>query len=151
MTNKYKILVVDDTIEIRRLLTVFITKKLGYEVVTAASGQEGIDLMQKGQHFDLVLLDQMMPGMAGTDMLISMEFLNLKIPPTIMITANSSTHLAVEFMKIAGATDYQEKPLDLAILKVKIDNILHKDEKEEESYQRFKNIFAGANFKEIKI
>lgn len=61
-----RILVVDDE-EIPRKLRSLILQKQGYQVVTAASGKEALELLGAG-HIHLVLSDQMMPGMMGTEL-----------------------------------------------------------------------------------
>ena len=63
-----KILVVDDEAVQRDLLKGFLTKK-GYEITTAASGEEALDLFSRIP-FSLVLTDQKMPGMTGQALLI---------------------------------------------------------------------------------
>jgi CheY-like chemotaxis protein len=60
------ILCVDDE-EIPRLLRRLVLQKQGYEVVGVASGKEALEALAT-THFDLVLTDQMMPGMAGTEL-----------------------------------------------------------------------------------
>lgn len=60
------ILCVDDE-ELPRTLRQLILQKQGYEVIAAASAKEAIDILT-ARHFDLVLTDQMMPGMTGTEL-----------------------------------------------------------------------------------
>lgn len=63
---KITILCVDDE-KIPRELRKLILMKQGYSVITASSGQEALDLLRAGG-IDLILSDQMMPGMKGTDL-----------------------------------------------------------------------------------
>ena len=65
MTNA-AILCVDDE-ELPRKLRALVLQKQGYEVIAVASGQEALNILAV-RHFDLVLTDQMMPGMAGTQL-----------------------------------------------------------------------------------
>lgn len=60
------ILCVDDE-EIPRMLRRLVLQKQGYEVVAVASGKEALEALAAA-HFDLILTDQMMPGMAGTEL-----------------------------------------------------------------------------------
>jgi CheY-like chemotaxis protein len=64
--TKSVILCVDDE-EIPRTLRRLILQKQGYEVVVVGSGKEALEALASA-HFDLVLTDQMMPGMAGTEL-----------------------------------------------------------------------------------
>lgn len=93
-----------------------------YEVIEASSGQEAIDILKKPNDLDLVILDVMMPGMKGTEVLKGMKRIapNLAI---IIITGFSSTHVAVEALK-GHADDYIEKPIDIIKTKTIIANIL---------------------------
>jgi CheY-like chemotaxis protein len=63
---KTVILCVDDE-EIPRTFRKLILLKQGYEVVTASSGEQALEMLSD-RHFDLVLTDQMMPGMLGTEL-----------------------------------------------------------------------------------
>ncbi len=111
------ILVVDDSIDIRRILASRLTK-LGYKVKTAESGAQAVDMLEY-ETIDLILLDQDMMDMDGIE---TMNRIGEKVampPPAIMMTAYSSLHLALSFMK-AGGVDYVEKPFDFDVLNVKI-------------------------------
>jgi CheY-like chemotaxis protein len=63
---KTVILCVDDE-EIPRTFRKLILEKQGYEVVTASSGEQALEVLS-GRRFDLILTDQMMPGMVGTEL-----------------------------------------------------------------------------------
>lgn len=58
---------VDDEIELLKAHIIFLEKK-GYEVVTASNGSDAIDLC-KQQNYDLIMLDEMMPGISGLETL----------------------------------------------------------------------------------
>jgi len=105
----HRILVIDDESSIRELLRDFLSSK-GFEVVTASEGASGLDLL-KSEKFDLLLIDLMMPGMGGLDVLreINTEKIDTS---SIMITAYASVTTAVEAMKL-GAFDYITKPFVL--------------------------------------
>jgi CheY-like chemotaxis protein len=64
--TKAVILCVDDE-EIPRMLRRLVLQKQGYEVVAVASGKEALEALASA-HFDVVLTDQMMPGMTGTEL-----------------------------------------------------------------------------------
>ena len=107
-----KILVVDDEVEVVRLLENFLTSK-GYEVYTALNGADALALVKKVKP-DIVLLDIMMPGMGGIDTLKEIK----KIDPTtavIMVTAIIDEELANRAVKL-GAFDYITKPINIDYL-----------------------------------
>ncbi len=111
-----KILIVDDEDMQRDLLKGFLRKK-GYEVVTAANGQEALQRFME-LPFQLVLLDHRMPGLTGDEVLANMKAIN-PLVRAIMITAYGTVDNAVEVMKL-GADDFLEKPVDLVQLLDKI-------------------------------
>ncbi len=116
-----KVLIVDDNAGIRRMLTRQL-RKLNYEVFSVEGGQEAIDMLSS-ESVDIVLLDQMMPQMTGIE---TFEIIKEKISgnlPVIMITAQHSLELAVEFMK-RGGSDFIEKPIDMGVLEAKIKQVL---------------------------
>ena len=107
-----KILVVDDEIQVVRLLKEFLTSK-GYEVDTALNGEEALTKV-KSMNPDIVLLDIMMPGMGGIDTLKEIK----KFAPNIaviMVTAVIDEELANRAVKL-GAFDYITKPIDIHYL-----------------------------------
>ena len=117
ITNqKYRLLVVDDN-EMNRDLMSLQLRKQGYQVSVAASGYEALELLdsQEKQPFDLILLDIMMPGMNGLDMLLEVRkkhsMLNL---PIIMVTADDLEESIIEALQ-RGANDYLVKPLNLQV------------------------------------
>jgi DNA-binding NtrC family response regulator len=107
--NKGRILAVDDEQNIRRLIDNEFTLE-GYEVTTAHSGEEGLQILQH-QPFDLVLLDIKLPKLNGVETLRRLK----QIAPAtevIMITGYGDLETAVESMKL-GARDYVTKPFKL--------------------------------------
>jgi two-component system response regulator AtoC len=114
-----RILIVDDEAMQRDLLQGFLEKK-GYAVDVAAHGTEALSRFGRSP-YQLVLLDQKMPDMAGDEVLARMKEMN-PLVHAIMITAYSSVDTAVSVMKL-GADDFLEKPVDLAALLEKIQMI----------------------------
>lgn len=114
-----KILIVDDEDIQRDMLKGFLAKK-GYQVLTAANGQQALDLFN--QHpIQLALLDHNMPDMNGDEVLARMKEIN-PLVHAIMITAYGAVDTAVRVMQI-GADDFMEKPVDLVELLKKIEKI----------------------------
>lgn len=105
MTQKTpRILVVDDEEAIRRLLSIPLQKE-GYEVVVARDGQEALDLFAD-HHFDLVVLDIMMPRIDGME--VCRRLRSTSTVPIIMLTARSEEFDKVLGLEI-GADDYITK------------------------------------------
>lgn len=105
MTQKTpRILVVDDEEAIRRLLSIPLQKE-GYEVVVARDGQEALDLFAD-HHFDLVVLDIMMPRVDGME--VCRRLRATSTVPIIMLTARSEEFDKVLGLEI-GADDYITK------------------------------------------
>jgi DNA-binding response OmpR family regulator len=106
MVEKARVLVVDDELSIRLLLTEELSQE-GYEVSTAASGAEALAMLHNAT-FDLVLLDLKMPGIDGLQVMKEAHSL---APDTvvIMLTAYSTLDSAIEAVR-QGAHDYLIKP-----------------------------------------
>jgi two-component system, NtrC family, response regulator AtoC len=102
-----RILIADDEINIRRVLEA-ILKRDGYDVVTAANGEEALLRMSRGIH--TVITDLKMPGLDGMGLLRKLAIDHPDVP-VVMITAHGSVENAVEAVKL-GAFDYVEKPFD---------------------------------------
>lgn len=106
---KVKILVVDDERFITWSLKQYL-EKIGYEVFTAETGEDGIEIF-KTELPDIVLLDMHLPGMSGIDVLQTIKKLN-KDAIVIIITAHGDIQTAVSVIK-SGAYDFIEKPFEL--------------------------------------
>jgi len=107
--EKLKMMLVDD--EERFLST---TKKLlsrkGYEVFTASSGSEALDMLRT-HNIHVVILDVKMPGMDGIETLKTIKR-TYPLVEVIMLTGHATVESAVEGLK-SGATDYLMKPTDV--------------------------------------
>jgi two-component system response regulator AtoC len=118
-TEKSLIMVIDDDETVRRYLAEFLHSS-GYDVVTAASGAEGLALLKAGQEPDTVILDVMMPEMDGIETLTRIR--DLGEIPVLMLSAVGQARMVVQAIKL-GAVDYLTKPfededLDLALNRV---------------------------------
>jgi diguanylate cyclase (GGDEF)-like protein len=116
--NGTRILLVEDDELSRDVLARRLARR-GYEVVAVASAAEGLDRAQ-AEAFDLVLLDWMMPGMNGLEML---DRLRARATPSelpvIMVTARAESEAVVQALE-HGANDYVTKPvqLDIAVARI---------------------------------
>ena len=104
-----RVLVVDDQPQNVRLLEAMLSPH-GYEVLTAASGQDALQLLS-GEEVDLVLLDIVMPGMDGYDVCRRIrEVTSTAYLPVVMVTA-SGDEQKVKALQV-GADDFLTKPID---------------------------------------
>jgi DNA-binding NtrC family response regulator len=131
-----RILVIDDEESIRELLTDFLESK-GFEVSSTHDGESGLALLKEDK-FDLFLLDLMMPGMSGLDVLREASSQNITIP-SIVITAFASVQTAVEAMKF-GAFDYITKPFVLEDVHIAIKRALDVSRLQEENVRLKKEL-----------
>ncbi|MCX7820843.1 MAG: sigma-54 dependent transcriptional regulator [Brevinematales bacterium] len=117
---KGKILVVDDELNIRNTIS-DILKDEGYEIVIAESGEEA-EKKFFYEDVDVIILDVMLPGKSGIEVLktIHNEF---PIIPIIIISGHGDIRMAVEAMKM-GAFDFIEKPLSVERILTTVKNAL---------------------------
>jgi two-component sensor histidine kinase len=99
------LLFIDDDEELARLVERGLTR-LGFEVVHATSGSEGLDRLRRGG-IDVVALDQYMPGLDGLETLEQILAIP-SAPPVVFVTAAQDSSIAVTALK-AGAADYLVK------------------------------------------
>ncbi len=118
--KRAKILVIDDDESLRRVLEYNLAQE-GYAVLTAASGEQGIDLLRR-EGADLVVTDVRMAGMDGLQVMEQVRKLD---PNTqvIILTAFGTIEMAVEAMR-AGAFHYISKPFNRDELKLTISKAL---------------------------
>jgi CheY-like chemotaxis protein len=119
-----RILGVDDNGQNRELLERMLEKQ-GYAVTMAASGEECLKLIAE-RRFDLVLLDVIMPGLSGFDVLSRMRASqDLRDMPVIVISALDESSAAIRCIQM-GAEDYLPKPFDPVLLEARIGATLEK-------------------------
>src|SRR5436190_16957565 len=108
-----KLLLIDDEADVQySFRRIFDSPEI--ELITAASGEEGLKLIPKVKP-DLVLMDVRMGGMNGLETLRRLRQTNAKLP-VIMMTAYGTAQTAIEAMKL-GAYDYLLKPFEVPKLK----------------------------------
>ncbi len=141
----HRILIIDDEDSIRELLTDFLDGK-GFEVLSAPDGKIGINLL-KEEKFDLFLLDMMMPGLTGLDVLKELSSLKINVP-CIVITAFGTVQTAVEAMKL-GAFDYITKPFILDDISISINRALNVSKLQNENIKLKKELKKEYGFRRI--
>ncbi len=118
MSEPPTILVVDDLPANRELMSRRLERS-GFHVVCAASGREALDLLKRGP-VDLVLLDIMMPGMTGFEVLKTVRLARSPAAlPVIMVTAKTDAEDVVEALSL-GANDYVTKPVEYPVALARI-------------------------------
>ncbi|EMN4469574.1 response regulator [Aeromonas hydrophila] len=117
----HKILLVDDDLELTQLLTEILTLE-GFQVTVAEDGEEGLQRLAE-QHFNLVLLDVMMPKLNGFAMLARLR--KTHDTPVLMLTARGDSQDRVNGLE-AGADDYLAKPFDDRELLARVRAILRR-------------------------
>jgi len=117
-----RILVVDDLAPNRNLLEVKLKAEY-YDVLTAKSGEEALEIAKK-ERLDLILMDAMMPGMSGFEAcrLLKEDVRNLHVP-VVMVTALEDTKDRIRGLK-AGADDFITKPINDHNLKARVRSLL---------------------------
>ena len=120
-----RILIIDDDIYIGNMEEEILTKE-GYEVLRAYSGTEAL-LVLSGQRPDLILLDLMLPGLSGEDVLSK-----IKGVPVIVVSAKLDVDDKVKVL-LGGAADYITKPFDIKELLARISVQLREEERPRES------------------
>lgn len=134
--NKITILWVDDEIDLLKPHILFLENK-NYEVITCRSGQDALEEIAK-KRFDIVFLDENMPGLTGLETLNEIKVLDASLP-VVMITKSEEEYLMEEAIgsKIA---DYLIKPVNpnqiLLSLKKNLDNSRLISEKTTANYQQ---------------
>ena len=144
--QRYKILWADDEIELLKPHILFLTQK-GYDITPVTSGPDALDEIEEN-NFDIIFLDENMPGMTGLETLAQIKTKNADVP-VVMITKSEEEHIMEEAIasKIA---DYLIKPLNpnqiLLSIKKLLDNKRLVSERTNMSYQQdFRSISMAFN------
>ena len=128
MKDKNTILVVDDDRNIARLVQLYLEKE-GYRVISAERGDRAVELFRQDAP-DLILLDVMLPGMDGWQVLKTVRK-SSKVP-IIMLTAKDESFDKVLGLEL-GADDYVTKPFDAKELVARVKAVLRRTQPPEES------------------
>ena len=122
MNHKANILLVDDEEPVAELISSALSGQ-GYKVSVAFNGEDGIEKI-KGEKFDLVIMDIMMPGMDGITALGEMKKVDPEVE-VIMATGHGTMGTAIQSMR-KGAFDYLHKPFQIKELFAVVEKALEK-------------------------
>jgi two-component system response regulator MtrA len=115
------VLLVEDDRSIREVTAVGL-RRAGFEVTTAASGDEALAAANSGQ-FDALVLDVMLPGRDGFE--VCREVRRTQRTPILMLTARADSHDVVTGLEL-GADDYVTKPFELPVLIARLRAVLRR-------------------------
>ena len=120
-TRPAKILIIDDDVELVTLLVDYLTLE-GFEVKPAHDGQTGLNILSR-EVFDLIILDVMMPGMTGTQVLVKIR--ETSHTPVLMLTARGDPVDRILGLEL-GADDYLGKPFAFTELLARVKTLLRR-------------------------
>jgi two-component system response regulator AtoC len=127
--SKRSILVVDDDRGVRGYLSDFLTS-CGYTVECLETGDQAVARLNSGYAPSLMILDIIMPGINGIEVLENVKKINSSIP-VIILSAVGQTKTVVDAMKM-GASDFLVKPFEEQELELAIENVMEKQKLREE-------------------
>jgi len=139
--SKEMILWADDEIDLLKPHIMFLKNK-GFDVTTVTNGRDAIDLLS-GQHFDLIILDENMPGISGLEALQRIKVMQPNVP-VIMITKSEEENIMNQAIG-SEIADYLIKPVNPMQILLSIKKNLHSDDLVKEKVtgdyqQQFMNI-----------
>lgn len=121
-----RILLVEDEEQIRKLIKMNLELE-GFEVVSVDNGRKAIDIIE-GQHFDLMILDVMLPEVDGFQICQKVRLNNTKVG-IIILSAKDTSQDRITGLKY-GADDYLTKPFNLEELLLRVSNLLKRSSEE---------------------
>ena len=136
----YKVLVVDDEMKIRTLIRKYAEFE-GHEVIEAADGMEAVNLC-KGQTFDIIIRDIMMPELDGFS--ACKEIRKFSQTPMLMLSARGEEYDKIHGFEL-GIDDYVVKPFSPKELMMRIDAIMKRSKRPDETAD--KDIFCTEGLK----
>ncbi len=140
MNKSIRILLVEDEPQLRKILKMNLELE-GYEVVTSDDGKKALQIIDN-QHFDLLLLDIMLPGINGLQICEKVRLNNKKVG-IIFISAKDTSFDRITGLK-TGADDYLAKPFQLEELLLRINNLIKRSN--DETQRELKEYTFGKNY-----
>jgi two-component system alkaline phosphatase synthesis response regulator PhoP len=127
--HEMRILLVEDEENIREVVRMNLEME-DYEVVATGNGRQALKLFGE-QHFDLVILDIMLPEVNGFQILEQIRLTNMEVP-VIFLTAKDTTPDRIAGLR-KGADDYLTKPFHLEELLLRVNNLIRRTSKAPEN------------------
>jgi len=125
-STRRRILLVDDHPDVRAMLSLALAEGGVVDVLTAGDGQEALELIERDLEqmkqdgrrpmVDLIVLDIMMPGLSGTDVLRALRARFTDLPPVLIISALDSPARVEEVIEL-GAAEFLSKPIAIELLR----------------------------------
>ena len=141
-----KVLYADDTVELNRAVTVVLEHE-GFEVTSCHDGDEAAQELADNV-FDLAILDIMMPGKSGLDVLRDMRDAG-DVTPVILLTAKTEVKDRVSGL-MAGADDYLSKPFAMKELVARVHSLVRRNNDYGSGVLSFGNISLNSETYELK-
>ncbi len=145
-----KVLIVDDEEHILELIRFNLEKE--YQVRTAGSGEEALDVLRK-EDMDLMILDLMLPGMDGIQVCnFIRNHKDLKQLPIIMLTAKNEDSDRILGLEV-GADDYLSKPFNIRELQARIKAVLRRssyDQGEAKNHYHIRDLNLDVDSREVR-
>ena len=129
----YRLLIIDDDVDLARMLSEYLAPE-GIELTSASTGNQGLTLA-KSQEYDLIILDVMLPGLSGFDVLKQYREAGGKTP-VLMLTARGDDVDRIVGLEM-GADDYLPKPFNPRELLARVKAVLRRTAESEESSPPF--------------
>ena len=127
-TRNQRLLLVEDDFDVAEMLLMYF-KSLGYEVMHADTGTEGIEIART-RFPNLILLDVMLPDMDGYDICLRLRRMSLtKFIPTLFLTQRDERAAKVKGLEL-GADDYITKPFDIDELRLRVEGAIRRASRE---------------------
>lgn len=120
-TSTYRVFLVEDDTDLRNALSEYLSIE-GYEVTSCADGATATKCLFEDGPFDLILLDVMLPGQSGFDILKTIRSSKISAP-TVMLTAKGGQEDILKGFEL-GADDYVPKPFSADVLEARLRAIL---------------------------
>lgn len=142
----FKILVVEDDINLSDSIKIFLTKK-GFNVYCSYSAKYALMELDKYQ-VDLIITDIMMPNMNGVEFIKEVRAMGIKVPVLIISAKNEFIDKEAGFK--SGADDYMVKPIDLNEMELRINSLFRRAKISNEHQLKFRKTLLDADSLTVK-
>ena len=147
--NGARLLIVDDN-ELNIKVAITLLKKYNFDIDSSTSGGLCLEKINKGEKYDMILLDDMMPKLSGKETLERLKQIKGFNTPVIALTANAITGMKEEYLE-AGFDDYLAKPIEQSELERVVRQFLNKKNSNETNTTLKNNITSVINTKVIEL